>query len=58
MTNADRIRAKSDEELAEWVGNFVIGCMKDAGIEVKLDETFVPDLVEFFKLPVEEVNNG
>jgi hypothetical protein len=32
-TNADRIRAMSDEELARWVMKFVIDCAIASGIE-------------------------
>ena len=32
-TNADRIRAMSDEELARWVLQFVMACCVQSGIE-------------------------
>ena len=33
QTNADRIRAMSDEELAKWILKFVLDCAVASGIE-------------------------
>ena len=48
-TNADRIRAMSDEELAEWVT-----CPRYFGIEMVCDTSCVACCLEWLKQPSEE----
>ena len=54
-TNAESIRAMSDEELAEFLGKFILACSETSGYEANLDDTFIPDVTDWLKQPVEEV---
>lgn len=49
QTNADRIRAMSDEELAEWVT-----CSRYFGIEMVCDTSCVACCLEWLKQPAKE----
>ena len=51
MTNADRIRAMSDEELADVVANGV-GCVRKA--PHCMDDDCTPCIFKWLKQPVEE----
>lgn len=60
-TNADRIRAMSDEEIAELILDWVqTGACNDFGIPVtgNCNGKCVECIVEWLKQPAEEVNNG
>ena len=56
MTNADRIRSMTDEELAEWLANEKNCSWNDGfyGSEGASEN----DLLAWLKSPVEEVDNG
>ncbi len=55
MTNADRIRAMSDEELADVVANGV-GCVRKA--PHCMEEDCTPCILGWLKQPAEESNNA
>ena len=53
ITNADRIRAMSDEELADWFARITLACARDFGVvRCELDATFKKDALEWLKQPV------
>lgn len=54
QTNADRIRAMTDDELAEWLKNWTIMVMEDTKTKFILDGSFVNDAIEWLKKEVEE----
>ena len=57
-TNADRIRAMSDEELARWALQFVIDCAAQSGIEDPEWEDGAEEiLTEWLKQPAEVTDN-
>ena len=49
QTNADRIRAMSDEELAEWIARTQIGAIKDAMTILRLPYAEGDEIVEMGK---------
>lgn len=55
MTNADRIRAMSDEELADVIANGV-GCVLKA--PHCMDDDCTPCILRWLKQPAEEVSDG
>ena len=55
-SNADRIRFMSDEELAEFLGKFILACLEKSGYVANLDDTFIPDATDWLKQPAEEVD--
>lgn len=59
MTNADRIRAMSDEELAEFIGHHSL-CDRIQGESTWCEEHAVCEncLTEWLQQPVKEVQNG
>lgn len=59
-TNADRIRAMSDEELAKWVTEFVELVLEQNGLDDKyeLSPNFKTDMLVNFKKPYKEGNNA
>ena len=58
QTNADRIRAMSDEELCRWLLQFVIDCAeKTTGEECEFEDGSEEELQEWLKQPA-EVDNG
>ena len=54
FTNADRIRAMSDEELARIFTNFFVTVAEANNIPVVLDDNFELDHLDFLKEPAEE----
>ena len=62
-TNADRIRAMSDEELAQWICSHITECSRcegrrHAGYECEFRNGRSTGLTMWLKSPVEEVDNG
>ena len=54
-TNADRIRAMSDEELTRWLLQFVIDCAeKTTGEECEFEDGSEAELQEWLKQPAED----
>lgn len=55
ITNADRIRAMSDEELAEWLEWFVIATVEASGMQHDdFEDGEREKLLELLKQPAEE----
>ena len=55
ITNADRIRAMSDEELAKWILQFVIDCTEPTlGEDCSFEDGSEAVMVEWLKQPAEE----
>jgi hypothetical protein len=55
MTNADRIRSMSDEELAKWLDKIVVNCHKDCCEGCPLEDSCWSDgISEFLKQPYKE----
>ena len=54
MTNADRIRGMTDEELAEWLSDWTIKVMEDTETEFVLDGSFVNDAIKWLKKEVDD----
>jgi hypothetical protein len=52
-TNADRIRAMSNEELASWITKLFKESIAGSKVDCELDEAFENDLLDFFNLPSE-----
>ena len=53
-TNADRIRAMSDEELAKWILQFVIDCTElTLGEDCRFEDGSEATMVEWLKQPAE-----
>ncbi len=54
-TNADRIRAMSDDELAKWLGSlrYGFGCELCANVVEKCDENCVEHFMEWLQQPCE-----
>ena len=57
QTNADRIRAMSDEELAKWIRKIMDCDQCPIGLGCVLDKGCVPSLADWLKQPA-EVDNG
>lgn len=65
LTNADRIRAMSDEELADWIARTQVGAIKDAMNFLRLPCDATDEVVELGKTkalewlqqPAEEVDH-
>ena len=53
-TNAERIRAMSDEELAEFIENAESAGYRDSSITPKLENGYHMDLLKWLKSPAEE----
>lgn len=55
QTNSDRIRAMSDEELAEWIANWETRCYKRVDPLVDCDtKNFAKQILDWLKSPAEE----
>lgn len=52
FTNADRIRAMSDEQLAKLFMDFAVKCYNDCGVSAEIITTDY--VVEYLKQPAEE----
>ena len=60
MTNADRIRAMSDEELARHLDSAFVGCDFCSRIETEEpcnDTMCIPSILEWLRQPVEVKND-
>jgi hypothetical protein len=57
ITNAGRIRAMSDEDLAKYFTRFYLGISEINGVPVTMDDSFESEFCKWLKQPAEEVSN-
>lgn len=56
ISNGDRIRAMTDEELAYWMHGFVKKHFDDFGEEYTMDPEYVEDAIEWLQREADEIN--
>lgn len=58
LTNADRIRAMSDEELAEWLDGLISHCNDGPCFTCFMQKACLTNMLDWLKSPVEVENGG